>query len=306
MTETVISVNQEQMLLLKAMLGLIMFGIALKLDIKEFKRLIRNPKPILIGLFGQLVLLPALTLFLIYSLGITAAVAMGLFVVASCPGGNMSNLLTDLADGDLEYSVSMTSLSSFVGPFTIPINILFWSSMYPPTKDLVSSISLSTSKMYIDIFVTLGVPLLVGLFIKINFSRLAQRLAPGIGKLSVLILFAFVFGAAKKYWPFFESSYRYMMPLTMSHNFLAMTIGYILAFSLTKKQQRTLTFEVGMQNSGIGLAIILQYFSTDPMTTIVCCWWAVIHMTNGLIVIGFWRFLDFMKRSQPVSSKETI
>ena len=202
---------------------------------------------------------------------------------------NMSNLLTDLADGDLEYSVSMTSLSSFFGPLTIPMNILFWSSLYTPTKSLVSSISLDTTAMYLDVFVTLGVPLLIGMILNAKLPSLMMKIAPVIGKISVFILVVFIIGAAKKYWAFFDSSYQLMMPLTMGHNFLAMLMGYLLAFNLTKKQQKTLTFEVGMQNSGIGLAIILQYFNTDPMTTIVCCWWAVIHMTNGLIVIGFWK-----------------
>ena len=306
MNEPVISVNQNQMILLKLMLGLIMFGIALKLDIKEFKRLIKAPKPIMIGLLGQLILLPALTLILVHILSIPAPIALGLFVVASCPGGNMSNLLTDLADGDLEYSVSMTSLSSFFGPLTIPLNILFWSSLYAPTKSLVSSISLDTSTMYLDVFVTLGVPLLIGMLINAKLPKQMTKIAPIVGKISVLILAAFIIGAAKKYWAFFDSSYQLMMPLTMGHNFLAMAMGYFLAFSLTKKQQKTLTFEVGMQNSGIGLAIILQYFSSDPMTTIVCCWWAVIHMTNGLIVIGLWKTIDAIKKSRPITSEERV
>ena len=300
MNEPVISVNQNQMILLKVMLGLIMFGIALKLDIKEFKRLIKAPKPIMIGLLGQLVLLPALTLVLVHLLSLPAAIALGLFVVASCPGGNMSNLLTDMAGGDLEYSVSMTSLSSFFGPLTIPLNILFWSSLYAPTKSLVSSISLDTTAMYVDVFVTLGVPLLIGMILNAKLPSLMMKIAPVIGKISVLILVVFIIGAAKKYWAFFDSSYQLMMPLTMGHNFLAMLMGYLLAFSLTKKQQKTLTFEIGMQNSGIGLAIILQYFTNDPMTTIVCCWWAVIHMTNGLIVIGFWKILESIKIKKPL------
>ena len=298
MNEPVISVNQNQMVLLKVMLGLIMFGIALKLDIKEFKRLIKSPKPIMIGLLGQLILLPALTLVLVHLLSLPAAIALGLFVVASCPGGNMSNLLTDLADGDLEYSVSMTSLSSFFGPLTIPLNILFWSSLYAPTKILVSSISLDTTAMYLDVFVTLGVPLLIGMILNAKLPSLMMKIAPVIGKFSVLILLIFIIGAAKKYWAFFDSSYQLMMPLTMGHNFLAMLMGYLLAFSLTKKQQKTLTFEVGMQNSGIGLAIILQYFTSDPMTTIVCCWWAVIHMTNGLIIIGLWNLPKYFSNSR--------
>ena len=298
MSQPVISVNQNQIILLKVMLGLIMFGIALKLDVNEFKRLIKKPKPIIIGLFGQLFLLPALTLGLIHLLNLPAAIALGLFVVASCPGGNMSNLLADLANGDLEYSVSMTSLSSFVGPITIPFNILFWSSLYLPTKSLVSTISLDTTAMYLDVFITLGAPLLVGMFLKAKLPVLMSKIGPIIGKISVLILIIFIVGAAKKYWAFFDSSYRLMMPLTMGHNFFAMLMGYLLAFSLTKKQQKTLTFEIGMQNSGIGLAIILQYFTTDPMTTIVCCWWAVIHMTNGLIVIGLWKVISTLNKKK--------
>lgn len=303
MNQTAINVDPSQMLLLKVMLGLIMFGIALKLDLNEFKRLLKKPKPIFIGLIGQLILLPALTLGLVHFLNLNAAIALGLFVVASCPGGNMSNLLTDLADGDLEYSVSMTSLSSFVGPITIPLNIIFWSSLYAPTKNLVGSISLDQKAMYLDVFLTLGLPMILGMILKAKLPKLMNKIAPTIGKLSVIILIIFIIGAAKKYWAFFESSYHLMMPLTMGHNFLAMLMGYLLAFSLTKKQQKTLTFEIGMQNSGIGLAIILQYFTTDPMTTIVCCWWAVIHMTNGLIVIGFWKILESIKIKKPLKLK---
>ena len=304
MGEAVINVNQNQMILLKVMLGLIMFGIALKLDISEFSRLIKRPKPILIGLVGQLVLLPALTLVLVYTLKISAPIALGLFVVASCPGGNLSNLLSDIAGGDLEYSVSMTSISSFFGPFTIPLNIFFWSSLYGPTKSLVSSISLDITTMYIDVFLTLGVPLMTGMILSAKMPNVTNKIAPMIGRLSVVILAVFVIGAAKKYWPFFKSSYQLMLPLTMGHNFLAMIMGYLLAFSLTKKQQKTLTFEVGMQNSGIGLAIILQYFNKDPITTIVCCWWAVIHMTNGLIVIGFWKLIENIREHQKIVVQE--
>ena len=303
MEKPIISVNNEQMIVLKIMLGLIMFGIALKLDLNEFKRLIKKPRPILIGLFGQLILLPALTLALIHLFTLPAAIALGLFVVASCPGGNMSNLLSDLADGDLEYSVSMTSLSSFLGPITIPWNILFWSSLYLPTKNLVNSIALDSANMYLDVFTTLGVPLILGMGLNFKFPHAMAKISPSVGRISVIILVAFIIGAAKKYWAYFEESYSLMMPLTMGHNFIAMTMGYFLAYKLTKKQQKTLTFEIGMQNSGIGLAIILQYFTQDPLTTIVCCWWAVIHMTNGLIVIAFWKVLEKIKLK---SVKDTV
>ena len=238
MNQGIIDVNTSQMILLKVMLGLIMFGIALKLDINQFKSLLKKPKPIIIGALGQLVLLPALTLALVYILELPAAISLGLFVVASCPGGNMSNLLTDIAKGDLEYSVSMTSLSSFIAPITIPFNILFWSSLYSPTKSLVSSISLDTSSMYLDVFTTLGLPLFIGLLLNANLPNVSKRIAPTIGKISVLILVVFILGAAKKYWSFFESSYKLMMPLTIGHNFLAMLMGYFLASGLTKNNKK--------------------------------------------------------------------
>ncbi|PTB91823.1 symporter, partial [Marivirga lumbricoides] len=175
--EITLNFNAEGLLLLNFLLAFIMFGVALELQLKDFKRVFSNPKATLVGLIAQWVLLPVITIFLIYIFNPQSSIALGMVLVAVCPGGNISNFVSKLAGADTALSVSLTALTTSAAIFITPLSFAFWSGFIPSSPlEVGSSITMDVADMFFTIFNLIILPVAVGLLFGEYFPSIAQKI----------------------------------------------------------------------------------------------------------------------------------
>jgi len=236
-----------------------MFAVALTLRPEHFVFLRTDTGRYLGGVATQIIGLPALTLALLFVINPIPSVALGMLVVASCPGGNVSNALTHFARGDTAYSVSLTATSSVFAALVTPISILFWSSLYPPTAELMHRIDLDPIAFLTQTGITLALPLFAGMAIALGAPKLAARIQPFFGILALGVLASLVIAGIYQFWDIWMAYGLLLLPLVALHNTAAFGLGSAAGrlMGANVGVRRALTFEVGIQNSGLGLLLLL-------------------------------------------------
>ncbi|MBX7059423.1 MAG: bile acid:sodium symporter family protein [Leptospirales bacterium] len=283
--------NPASLTALNIILGFVMFGVALDMKLADFRNAWRSPKPILIGLFAQFVLLPAATFGLVWLIRPAPSIALGMFLVASCPGGNISNFLTHLARGNTALSVSMTAVSTFVATFMTPLNFSLWAGLYAPTQALLRDFTLDRWEMLLAVFLLLGLPMSIGLFVSQRFPAFSHRLKTPMRYLSIAIFGLFVIGALAANFRYFLDYVGYVVFFVMLQNGAALFSGYAAALlsRLPEGDRRAVAIEVGIQNSGLGLILIFNFFDGLGGMAIIAAWWGIWHILSGLSVAFWWR-----------------
>lgn len=276
--------------LLNISLAIVMFGVALGISLSDFRAIVKSPKPLLVGLISQFLLLPALTFLLMLLLKPDPSIALGMILVAACPGGNISNFMTFLAKGNTALSVSLTAFSTMLCIFLTPLNLQFWGSLYGPTEGIIQEVSLNFLDMLKTIILILGIPLIIGMTVKAYKENLANRLTRILKPLSILIFLAIVFIAFSKNTQIFLDYIKYVVLLVFLHNAMALALGYSFArvLKLDQRNRRTIAIETGIQNSGLGLILIFGFFEGLGGMAIVAAWWGIWHILSGLSVAFFW------------------
>ncbi|MBP92602.1 MAG: symporter [Flavobacteriaceae bacterium] len=271
-------------------LAIVMFGVALGISLRDFKALMQTPKVVLIGLISQFVFLPLLTFGFILVLNPQPSIALGMMMVAACPGGNISNFMTHLAGGNTALSVSLTAFSTFIAIIMTPFNFEFYGNLYQPTADLLQDVSLNPFDMVQIVLLILGIPLLCGMFVRYKFSKIAIRLASWLKPFSILVFVGIVIIALINNLAVFSEYIHHVLLLGISHNLLAFLLGFLIArvFKLSFENQKTLTIETGIQNSGIGLLLIFTFFNGLGGMAIMAAFWGVWHIVSGLLLSYFW------------------
>lgn len=274
-------------------LSVMMFSVALGLKPEHFIAIKKSPKAYLNGVMAQLLGLPALTLLLAHLLNPLPSVALGMILVACCPGGNVSNMLVLLARGDTALSVSLTATSSLAVAFITPLSILFWSSLYPPTANLLNEIDFDALGFLLQTSVILALPLLLGMLLLTYQSRLAHKIRQPLVILSTLVLLGIIITACARYWELFLVLGSLMIGLVALHNACAFLLGYLTGrlIGASDSQRRALTFEVGIQNSGLGIVILLTQMGGLGGTAAIAGLWGVWHILAGLIIVAVFRCL---------------
>lgn len=276
--------------LLNIALAIVMFGVALGISLRDFKALMQTPKVVLIGLLSQFVFLPLLTFGFILVLNPQPSIALGMMMVAACPGGNISNFMTHLAGGNTALSVSLTAFSTFIAIIMTPFNFEFYGNLYQPTAALLQDVSLNPFDMVQIVLLILGIPLLCGMFVRYKFPKIAIRLASWLKLFSILVFVGIVIIALINNLAVFSEYIHHVLLLGISHNLLAFLLGFLIArvFKLSFENQKTLTIETGIQNSGIGLLLIFTFFNGLGGMAIMAAFWGVWHIVSGLLLSYFW------------------
>jgi BASS family bile acid:Na+ symporter len=163
-----LSFNPQTLTLLNAVLGLVMFGVALELRVEDFKVALRTPKALALGLFGHHILFPAMTYGLIWILKPEPSIALGMILVSACPAGHISNFMVHLSKGNTALSVSVSALSTVVALFMTPLNFAFWGNLHPITAGLMKQVAMSPWEMLEVIVMLLGVPLVLGMWVAVT------------------------------------------------------------------------------------------------------------------------------------------
>ena len=239
--------------LLNAVLALVMFGVALGIKPATFVDIIKNPKSIVTGIVCQMLLLPALTLVLTIVMGhwISPMIALGMILVASCPGGNISNFITSLSRGNSELSVSLTAFNTAVCVFTTPLNFAFWGKLYLNFAGKheffgeLPELQIPLGDIFQSIFIIMGIPLVLGILCGQYLPKVANFLKKPLQYLSIAVFIAMVVIIFTGNLDVFMKCIRYIFLVVLLHNLLALGIGFGTStlLKLPYKDRRTITIE---------------------------------------------------------------
>lgn len=286
--------SSEDLLLLNLALALIMYGVALDLRFEDFKYLVKNPKGFFLGIFSQFILLPFLTWCLILIIQPPPSVALGMFLVAACPGGNVSNFLTNYAKGNTALSVSLTGFSTVLAIITTPLNFAIWAGLYSPTASMLREISLNYKDVFFTVSLILGIPLILGILTHQYASGFAEKASKILKPLSLLIFAAFVIVAFIGNIDLFLKYISMIFLWVLAHNTVGLFAGYFTGkiFRLPLADIKTITIETGIQNSGLGLVLIFTYFDGLGGMAIITAWWGIWHLISGITIASIWKYTN--------------
>ena len=282
--------NQGTSWLLNMLLAFIMFSVAIELTTDDFKRVLSFPKSAIVGVFSQFLLLPFLTYLLILVWEPAPSLALGMMLVAACPGGNVSNFFSFLAKGNVALSVSLTAVSTIGAIFFTPLNLSFWAGLYAPTEGLLTRVNLSVMDVFLTVFLILGLPLATGMWTKHRAPLWSQRYGPVFRKISLGFFALFVIGALAANYRIFMDYIYLVIVLVFVHNAVALGGGYLFGklAGLSLPDCKTISIETGIQNSGLGLLLIFTFFDGMGGMALVAAWWGIWHMISGLAITYFW------------------
>jgi BASS family bile acid:Na+ symporter len=264
-------------------LAFIMLGMGLSLTLKDFKNIFIYPKAMILGLTNQLILLPIFGYALIQLFGLTGALAVGVMILAACPGGATSNLISHLSKGDTALSISLTAVSSLVTIVSIPLIVNFAISHFGEE----GSIALPVMETIIQIAGVTVVPVSIGMFLNKKFPKLSQKADKPVRIASAvffaLILIAAILKERDSLVEFFIQS----GPITLMLNLLTLTVGFFLArvFLLSKRQAITIAIESGIQNGTLGIMIAATLLKNSEMTIPVAIYSLIMFMTATVIIL---------------------
>lgn len=287
--DVVLNFSPTSLQILNVVLAVVMFSIAIDLKLSDFRSLANQPKALLTGLFSQFLVLPALTFVLIVLAKPQPSIALGLMLVAACPGGNVSNFITHRAGGNVALSVSMTAFATVGAIILTPLNIAFWGSLYTPTREILQKTSIDPISVAITVCVLLVFPLGLGIWLNAKKPDLTARIHKPMQYISMGIFIAFVVLALAANWSLFLQFAGAVALLVLIHNALAFVAGYTTAsiMRVTPKDRRSITIETGIQNSGLGLILIFGFFNGLGGMAVVAAFWGIWHLISGITLASF-------------------
>ncbi|MEM9208224.1 MAG: bile acid:sodium symporter family protein [Pseudomonadota bacterium] len=272
----------------------IMFSVALGLSVRDFAFIRAAPGTFVAGALAQLIGLPLMTLCLLTFLSPPPSIALGMIVVACCPGGSVSNLLTYLGRGNLAYSVALTATSSTLAAIVTPASILFWSHRYPPTATLLQSIDVSPALFLIQTMALLGAPLLAGMVVAARAPEVAARLRALTTPVGAMVLAGTILYGSFVFLPVLYPAALFLIGVAALHNGLAFALGLATGAAVRTDgpTRRALTFEVGIQNSGLAIVILLGQLEGLGGAAAIAATWGVWHLIAGGLIVALLRKLD--------------
>lgn len=278
-------------------LVLVMFSVALGLRVDDFTFL--RDKPLLFagGVLSQVVILPLVTFLLILALRPAASIALGMIVVACCPGGAVSNLLTYLSRGNVAVSVALTATSSLLAAILTPTSILFWSQAYEPTARLLRTLDVNPLIFIGQTTLLLAVPLVLGMLLAAKAPDVAARIKKRTTVLGVSVLICVIIYGIVYFFPVLFPALPLLGGIVVLHNALAFATGALAGKALSRLSatRRALTFEIGIQNSGLALVILLSQLKGLGGAAAIAAVWGVWHLIAGGLLAVFFRQLDVMR-----------
>ena len=261
------------------LLGIIMFGMGMTLSASDFKEVFSHPKKVLIGVLAQFIIMPLTAFALAKLLGLPPEIAVGVILVGSCPGGTSSNVMTFLARGNTALSVTITSCTTLLAPLLTPAITLMLASQWLPV---------SAGAMFKSVLTIVLLPIILGLIAKSLFSKQVEKGAKALPLVSVIgivaIVAAVVSGSKEK---ILESGLL-ILAVVILHNAFGYLLGFFAAklFKMDYADQKAVSIEVGMQNSGLATALAMAHFS--PLAAVPGAIFSVWHNVSGSFLANYW------------------
>ena len=299
-----INFGSSGLMIVNIILAFVMFGVALGIKLDTFKDVLMKPKSLIVGVLLQWFALPFITFVLAIALGhwITPMIALGMILVASCPGGNISNFMSSWAKGNIELSVSMTAITTAFAPFITPLNFWLWGSLYYQVisvKQDVPTLIIPFLPMLGQILLLLGVPIVLGMLCSKYFPKMTQKITKPAQVISIILFMGMIVVSFSQNFTLFIENIFYVFFIVMIHNAFALYTGYFggKLFKLPVRDIRSLTVEVGIQNSGLGLVLLFNPKIFPPEIwhgfyggmLFITAWWGIWHIVSGLTVSSIFR-----------------
>jgi len=298
-----INFDDNMIVLMNICLAFVMFGVALNLRMEDFRALFRKPRKILIGLSSQLILLPILTLVLIYFWEVQYSIALGMVLVASCPGGNISNYATHLGRGNTALSITLTAIVTISAAFITPFTFYFWAEWIPDAASQSLQIDIDLLGMFYIVLQIIFIPLVLGMGLRHYFPSFIQRIKKPISVISLIIFVGFIIGALLGNSNLIVDYVQLVFLLVIAHNGLALLLAYAYSKSwkMTTRDARAIALETGVQNAGLGLVLVFNFFPELGGMLLVVAWWGIWDLISAFFLSLYWR-----QRTTKVSASEAL
>ena len=304
LSDLTINFGEGGMMIVNIILAFVMFGVALGIKTSTFKEVFKKPKSVIVGVLMQWVGLPLVTFLVALALNqwITPMIALGMILVACCPGGNISNFISSLSKGNVELSVSMTAITTALAPIVTPFNFWMWGNLYAyivSVKQDIPELSIPFLPMLYQILLLLGLPIVLGLLFSRRHPNATKKITKPAQVLSILLFVGMVVVSFSQNWQIFIDNIIYVFFIVLVHNACALATGYFggrLA-KLPIKDCRSMTVEIGIQNSGLGLVLLFNPVIFPPEIwhqhyggmLLITAWWGIWHIVAGLTVAFLFR-----------------
>lgn len=261
------------------LLGIVMFGMGLTLKAVDFKLVITNPVPVIIGVCAQYVIMPLSAFLIAYIMNLPAELAAGLVLLGSVPGGTASNVMVYLAKGNVPLSITMTSFSTLLAPIATPIILLLLAGKWMPVDPIA---------MFTSIIQVIIIPIILGIIIRRVVPQIVEKSINVIPLISVVAIMIIVSAVVAGNVDTIASAGSIIFAAVVLHNAFGLLFGYITArvLGLDESNRRAISIEVGMQNSGLGVALATAHFG--PLAALPSVLGAVWHNISGPILATYW------------------
>jgi BASS family bile acid:Na+ symporter len=265
-------------------LFIIMLGMGLALKPIDFKMVMLRPKAVALGLVAQMIMLPILAYGIVLAFGMTGAVAVGVMILALCPGGTTSNLYTYLAKGDIALSVTLTSLVSLIAPFTVPLMIVMFMSLLMGQEEYIQ---LPVMQTILQLVVITIIPIAIGMFINYKKPEWSQKADKPVKLFSILFLFFIVVLITAENIHNMADYFAKAGIAAIILNIASMLLGYVLAkvAKLNEAQSKAIGIEVGFQNGTLAIVIALTLLENTERAIAATCYSLSMFVTGAVFAL---------------------
>ena len=283
-----------QQLVLSCVLALMVFSVALELKVEDFRRVAQTPKAVICGLIPQFILLPIGTWLATLALDLPANVEAAMILVAACPGGSLSNVVTHFGRGNTALSVSVSAVASIIALIATPFNFGWMIATNPATASWLRELNLDASGIWVSLLFLLAIPMTLGLCVAYQFPSATRKIQKPLANLSLVALLAFIVLGLIKERQLLTLGLLPMLAIVIAHNACGLFFGWItsVAMGVTERDRRAVMIEGGMQNSGLALGIIAVQFNSDLGMIIIASLWGMWHIVSGMSLALMWRRKD--------------
>lgn len=289
------------------MVGFLVFAVAVDLTWAQFRRVLRSPAAPAIGLFAQLVILPAVAFAIGVLIAGTPSVAIGLLLVACCPGGALSNYLTGVARGDVATSISMTAVSTAACVVFTPLLFAFWTSLNPATSGVLREIAIEPGRLIAMLVIMLVIPVMGGVLLRAKRPGAADAIRGWLRRIAILVFAAVVTIVVGSNLDLLVGhARRALAPVLLTFAAAgAIAWGLARATGRPAKERRAVVFEVCMQNVALAIAMAVAFFPALAGVAVTAALWGVVHLTLGVALAVSWRRVPLENRSAASRSEQS-
>lgn len=283
-----------QQLILSLVLATMVFSVALELRVDDFRRVAQAPRLVLIGQIPQFILLPGATWIATLLLDLPPNIEAAMILVACCPGGSLSNVVTHQGRGNTALSVSISAVAAVLALVLTPFNFTWMVSTNPATAGWLRQLDIDASDIWWSLLALLALPMALGLLCSHQAPRLTARIRKPLGSFSLVALLLFIVGGLIKERHLLNAQLLPQLLIVVLHNAGGLLLGWLAAkaFRVAERDMRAIVIEGGMQNSGLALGIIAVQFNADLGMVIIASLWGMWHIVSGMSLALLWRSKD--------------